>query len=154
MKKLFATFSLILCIVFLVGCSTPFEGRFANSETTAKIKVPDQYTCEISEQREGVLFVFYKKDQPKSGNWSITLSVGETVPAIYTQYVNTMTNGAGLADKKIYDDMVLFTFEGNRPTGSQSGVKLIDNKYMAVLSAQKDVSQSDIISILNSVKIS
>ncbi len=154
MKKILALISLTLCIILLTGCGTPFEAKFTESETIAKITVPDEYTCEILEQREGVLFVFHKKDQPKTGNWSMTLSVGETVPAIYTQYVDTMSNGAGLASKKVYDDMVLFTFEGNKPTGNQSGVKLIDDKYMAVLSAQKDVLQSDIISILNSVKIS
>ena len=37
--------------------------------------------------------------------------------------------------------------------GNKRGIRLIDDKYLAVLSAQNHVEEQDIISILNSIKI-
>lgn len=81
------------------------------------------------------------------------LSLGESSPQVYGQYIKMVSSGGGVTSAKKFGDTTLFSFSGGNAMGNKRGIRLIDDKYLAVLSAQNHVEEQDIISILNSIKI-
>lgn len=154
MKKIAPLISFFLIICFFAGCGGKVvSATLPNTDITASFTLPENYSCKESREMEGVSFAFYKKTSAQSGGWSMMLSMGESSPQVYGQYIKMVSSGGGVTSTKKFGDTTLFSFSGGNAMGSKRGIRLIDDKYLAVLSAQNHVEEQDIISILNSIKI-
>lgn len=157
MKK-FAPLIFIFLIIFIfAGCGGDvFYTTLPGSDVTLGFTLPENYTCKETTEQEGVVLTFYKsKSSADSGtnSWSMMLSLGESSTQMYNQYIKMVSSGGGVKSANKFGDSVLFSFSEGSALGNQRGVRLIDDKYLAVLSAQGHVDQQDIISLLNSIKI-
>ena len=92
MKKFAPLISFFLIICFFAGCGGEVVSTtLPNTDITASFTLPEKYSCKESSELEGVSFAFYKKTNSQSGGWSMILSLGESSPQVYGQYIKMVS---------------------------------------------------------------